>query len=202
MTTPTPTPPPTPAAGPAPTAGGPGTSSSAVTKFESAVGGPRNALLIVGVVLVGTVALIERHKAGTSSSNPDANATTDANSLPDWSNYYEQQQQSGNITPPPTSTTTATTQPAPVPINGMPSDTPPPILRGSTPPSNLAAGLAPAPATPVLNQSYTVTRGDSLWGIAQRWLGNGAEYPEIYNANKAVIGSNPDLIKPGERLKV
>jgi|JI81BgreenRNA_FD_contig_61_702946_length_623_multi_14_in_0_out_0_1 nucleoid-associated protein YgaU len=49
---------------------------------------------------------------------------------------------------------------------------------------------------------YVVQPGDTLWGIAQEQLGNGALYMEIYNANKAVIGSNPDLIKVGMELVI
>jgi hypothetical protein len=35
--------------------------------------------------------------------------------------------------------------------------------------------------------SYTVLSGDSLWAIAQKTLGDGARYPEIYEKNKAEI---------------
>jgi nucleoid-associated protein YgaU len=51
-------------------------------------------------------------------------------------------------------------------------------------------------------KTYTVVRGDTLWGIAQRFLGAGARYTEIYNANKGVIGGNPSLIHPGQVLTI
>lgn len=35
--------------------------------------------------------------------------------------------------------------------------------------------------------SYTIVSGDTLWGIAQRELGNGAEWESIYNANADTI---------------
>jgi hypothetical protein len=38
---------------------------------------------------------------------------------------------------------------------------------------------------------YTVRFGDALWDIATRFLGGGARWPEISNANRGVIGSNP-----------
>lgn len=53
-----------------------------------------------------------------------------------------------------------------------------------------------------LPASYTVVKGDCLWGIARRFYGNGAKYTVIYNANKAVVGSNPNLIYPGQVLTI
>jgi len=48
-------------------------------------------------------------------------------------------------------------------------------------------------------QSYTVVSGDSLWGIAQKLLGNGARYPEIAKLNGLTEKS---VILPGQKLKV
>lgn len=50
--------------------------------------------------------------------------------------------------------------------------------------------------------TYTVQPGDTLWGIAQKLLGNGALYTKIYEANKDVIGSNPDIIKVGQVFRI
>lgn len=36
-------------------------------------------------------------------------------------------------------------------------------------------------------KTYTVVAGDCLWSIAQKMMGNGARYKELYNANKSVI---------------
>lgn len=66
---------------------------------------------------------------------------------------------------------------------------------------------APPPAQPPpSNQNpptryYTVVRGDTLWGIAARYYGNGALWTKIYNANRNLI-SNPSLIYPGQKLVI
>lgn len=51
-------------------------------------------------------------------------------------------------------------------------------------------------------QTYTVVKGDCLWNIAKKFYGSGAKYTVIYNANKSVIGSNPNLIYPGQVLTI
>jgi resuscitation-promoting factor RpfA len=48
--------------------------------------------------------------------------------------------------------------------------------------------------------TYTVKSGDTLSGIAA-WF-NLHGYGALYAANMAVIGANPDLIIPGERITI
>src|SRR5256885_13215908 len=57
-------------------------------------------------------------------------------------------------------------------------------------------------AQPIPGSSYTVQPGDTLSGIAQRAYGNGNEWQKIYDANKQVIGSDPNLIQPGQVLYI
>lgn len=49
--------------------------------------------------------------------------------------------------------------------------------------------------------TYTVRSGDNLWSIAEKQLGSGSRWKEIYNLNKDII-SNPDIIQPGWNLKI
>jgi len=47
---------------------------------------------------------------------------------------------------------------------------------------------------------YTVKKGDCLWHIAQKYYGSGGKWRVIYDANRGVIGCNPNLIYAGQRL--
>jgi LysM repeat protein len=51
--------------------------------------------------------------------------------------------------------------------------------------------------TPPAAKTYTVAKGDCLWAIAKKQLGNGSRWQEIYNLNKDKI-SNPNVIYPGQ----
>ena len=50
-------------------------------------------------------------------------------------------------------------------------------------------------------KTYTVKKGDSLWAIAAKYYGKGAEYTKIASANTDKI-SNPNLIYPGQVLTI
>jgi murein DD-endopeptidase MepM/ murein hydrolase activator NlpD len=49
--------------------------------------------------------------------------------------------------------------------------------------------------------TVTVVSGDTLSGLASRHCGNGA-WTGIYNDNRSVVGGNPNLIYPGQRLVI
>ena len=53
------------------------------------------------------------------------------------------------------------------------------------------------PGVPI--QTYTVQKGDTLSGIAAKF---GTTWQVLYEKNKEVIGNNPNLIKPGQVLKI
>ncbi len=54
------------------------------------------------------------------------------------------------------------------------------------------------PKRPDSKKTYTVKKGDCLYNIARQFYGNPNEWRKIYNANKQVIGKNPNLIYPGQ----
>jgi nucleoid-associated protein YgaU len=65
-----------------------------------------------------------------------------------------------------------------------------------------AAGPVPRPAESraASSATYTVKAGDTLSGIAEWFKLHG--YGALYAVNEAVIGSNPNLILPGERITI
>lgn len=50
--------------------------------------------------------------------------------------------------------------------------------------------------------TYTVQSGDCLWNLAIKYYGSGSEYTKIYEANKSVIGGNPNNLTVGQVLKI
>lgn len=48
---------------------------------------------------------------------------------------------------------------------------------------------------------HTVEKGDTLWAISAKTLGNGARYEEIFEANKPML-THPDKIYPGQMLRI
>ena len=48
---------------------------------------------------------------------------------------------------------------------------------------------------------HPVEKGDTLWAISEKALGNGAHYEKIFEANKPML-SHPDKIYPGQVLRI
>lgn len=69
-----------------------------------------------------------------------------------------------------------------------------------------SAGQAvPSSATPTMQHVggtvHVVESGDTLSGIAKRYLGNAGAYMKIFEANRDVL-KDPDKIFPGQKLKI
>ena len=70
--------------------------------------------------------------------------------------------------------------------------------------SDVQSGSSSKAATPGNQErevTYTVQKGDSLSKIARDKYGDGAKWKAIFEANRDQI-SNPDLIHPGQVLKI
>lgn len=51
-------------------------------------------------------------------------------------------------------------------------------------------------------KKHVVQKGESLSLIAKQYYGDVKKWKKIYEANKQVVGANPDLIKPGQELVI
>ena len=51
-------------------------------------------------------------------------------------------------------------------------------------------------------KTYTVKAGDTLSAIAKKFYGEDADFQDLYEANKDVIGSDPNKIKVGQELTI
>ena len=79
----------------------------------------------------------------------------------------------------------------------------PQVLAGLRLPERVAVGPAVAAARAgrvAGHHGGRVAPGDTLWDIAARRLGAGASWPAIYALNRDVIGPDPGVITPGQRL--
>lgn len=65
----------------------------------------------------------------------------------------------------------------------------------------MAGELEVAEASDAKVEFYVIEKGDTLWAIAKKYLGNGARHPEIFEANREVI-KDPDLIYPGQKIRI
>ena len=67
---------------------------------------------------------------------------------------------------------------------------------------NTTRPTAPVVVTPPVSaRYYTIKSGDTLWAIATKYYGSGAQYTKIFNANKNII-SNANLIYPGQKILI
>jgi len=68
--------------------------------------------------------------------------------------------------------------------------------------SDVQAGSSSISSDTGVDRTYTVRPGDSLSKIAKALLGDAKKWRVLYDANRDVVGANPDLIHPGQVLKI
>ena len=89
---------------------------------------------------------------------------------------------------------------------------PDPVAPGSTlltRPGRSTATESETSVSPDINGEIQVAAGDSLWSLAARQLGPAADpaaiaaqWPKWFELNRAVIGDDPDLLVPGQLLRI
>lgn len=95
------------------------------------------------------------------------------------------------------------------PPTSPPGSSSPPVATLPAPTWPSSSGRSPGPDASGHTRSVRVHRGDSLWLIAAQRLGPGsspqqitAEWHRWYALNRATIGADPNLLLPGESLRV
>ncbi|AZM46420.1 hypothetical protein DMB38_11845 [Streptomyces sp. WAC 06738] len=127
-------------------------------------------------------------RAGLAASGPAAGPTVPP--APQEAPQQPQEQPQ-----PPQEPQEAQTLPAPAAQEQAPQEAP-----EGTEASGAAEQTQPESRTVFRGFYYEVREGDTLDDIAQR---HGAEsWQQLYEDNKPVVGENPDLIRPGQKLKV
>jgi nucleoid-associated protein YgaU len=158
-------------------------------------------------VLAGPLTAGSALASGPSTTTPATTSTTTTTTT-----SVDRPDSAANSALPPTPPGTA---PQPLTLDRpagafVPSAPPLTVKRTPTGPAALVTGVPlrdAASPTDLSTGGYVVHRGDTLWDIAARHLGPGAtavdisrDWPAWYDANRAVIGEDPSLIRPGELL--
>ncbi len=68
--------------------------------------------------------------------------------------------------------------------------------------AELKADIGVDASLPKPTRTYTVEKGDSLWKIAAKFYGNGAEYPKIIQGNPERLKDEKSVIHPGDVLVI
>jgi nucleoid-associated protein YgaU/DNA-binding SARP family transcriptional activator len=97
----------------------------------------------------------------------------------------------------PTGTVATTSAGVTAAAAAAPATAPPPA---STAPTAVPAASPAKPAPPTI--THTITRGDTLWGLAEQYLGEGRRYPEILALNSDVLAGGADFLRTGWELRI
>ncbi len=197
--------------------------SPAVTSVTDAVGPRRWALAALAVAVVGTApvlavlvlastadaTLVSASPGGARAESPPATAPPDG--VPPTSSPPTS---SPPTSSPPTSASPTSSPPTSAsPTSASPTGDPPGTPDGADPPGAPERSSGSDEARPeggAPRCRVVVAAGDSLWTIALgRLAATGTEPSEdqvtaatarLYAANRGVVGPDPDLVRPGQRL--
>lgn len=132
----------------------------------------------------GGIAIAATHGPGNHAVAVGAPQGAGWTSQPSWSSSVAS----------PAPTTSAAAAPTTPPATKAPAAKAP---ATKAPAKKVPAAKTAAAQAPI---TYTVKPGDNLFVIAQWFHLHG--YGTLYEANRSVIGSNPNLIHPGERITI
>jgi nucleoid-associated protein YgaU len=102
----------------------------------------------------------------------------------------------------------ATATPTVVPTTALPAVPAPspqraPLASPVASPATASASATPTTASAaVAGDTYEVQSGDTLLSIAEQFYADNSQWRRIYDANKDVIGSDPDKLKLGMKLTI
>lgn len=97
--------------------------------------------------------------------------------------------------------------------NAMPATAAPAAVVAEQPVTVVSAPVDPAQAKPVVDEQredhdaapvtrYTTRSGDTLWELAETYLGDGKRFKEIAELNRGVLGDKPGFLSVGVVLSI
>ncbi|MCC5828202.1 MAG: LysM peptidoglycan-binding domain-containing protein [Phycisphaeraceae bacterium] len=79
------------------------------------------------------------------------------------------------------------------------------VVRTAAPtptPTTPATPDRPTRTTSPGERTHTVAEGDNLWKIAEQYYGEGGNYQRIFEANRVLLGDNPNNLRVGQVLVI